>query len=51
MTGYAAPLKEMRFALEAVAGLGALSALPGLEEATPELVAAALDEANKLASG
>jgi len=51
MSGYAAPLKEMRFALEAVAGLDALSALPGLEEATPELVAAALDEANKLASG
>lgn len=51
MTAYAAPLKEMRFALEAVAGLDRLASLPGLEEAQPELVAAALEEANKLASG
>ncbi len=51
MTGYTAPLKEMRFALEAVAGLGALTALPGLEESGPELVAALLEEANKLATG
>lgn len=51
MTGYTAPLKEMRFALEAVAGLGQLATLPGLEEAQPDLIAAALDEADKLASG
>lgn len=46
---YVAPIKEMRFALEAVAGLEALSRLPGLEEAQPDLIAAALEEAGKLA--
>ncbi len=51
MTGYAAPLKEIRFALEAVAGLERLAELPGLEDAQPELVAAALEEAGKFAAG
>lgn len=49
MTGYSAPLKEMQFALEAVAGIADLAKLPGLEDAQPDLIAAALDEANKLA--
>lgn len=51
MVDYTAPLKEMQFALEAVAGLESLAQLPGLEDAQPDLVAAALDEANKLANG
>lgn len=51
MAEYTAPLKEMQFALEAVAGLKALTQLPGFEDAQPDLVAAALDEANKLANG
>ncbi len=49
MTGYSAPLREMQFALEAVAGLADISKLPGLEDAQPDLIGAALDEANKLA--
>ena len=51
MSEYTAPLKEMQFALEAVAGLASLATLPGLEDAQPDLVAAALEEASKLASG
>ncbi len=51
MAEYTAPLKEMQFALEAVAGLESIAQLPGLEDAQPDLVAAALDEANKLANG
>ncbi len=49
MTGYSAPLKEIQFTLEAVAGLAELAKLPGLEDAQPDLICAALDEANKLA--
>ncbi|MGF1610258.1 MAG: acyl-CoA dehydrogenase [Kiloniellales bacterium] len=49
MTGYHAPLTEMRFVLEAVAGLGEVAALPGYEETTPELVEAVLGEAGRLA--
>jgi hypothetical protein len=47
--GYSAPLKEMQFALEVVAGLADLSNLPGLEDSQPDLIGAALAEANKLA--
>ena len=46
---YAAPLAEMRFALNAVADLPEIAKLPGYEEATPDLVDAILDEAGKLA--
>ncbi|HEY6335050.1 MAG TPA: acyl-CoA dehydrogenase [Alphaproteobacteria bacterium] len=46
---YTAPTEEMRFALD-LAGLEKVSALPGCEEATPDLVDAALGEAGKLAS-
>ena len=45
---YAAPLEDMRFVLEEIAGLAALSRLPGLEEATPDLVEAVLSEAGRL---
>ena len=52
MTGYAAPLTEMRFALDAIAGLGEIAALPGFEAAASrETVDAILDEAAKFAGG
>ena len=50
MTAYQPPLEDMRFALAHAAGLDSLAALPGYEEATPDLVAAILDEAAKLAA-
>jgi alkylation response protein AidB-like acyl-CoA dehydrogenase len=46
---YAAPIQEMRFALDAIAGLPEIARLPGYEEATPDLVSAILAEAAKLA--
>ena len=50
MTTYLAPLADMRFVINELAGLDALNRLPGFEEATPELVDAILEEAGKLAS-
>ncbi len=50
MSGYAAPLTEMRFALDAIAGLGEIAALPGFDAvAARETVDAILDEAAKFA--
>ena len=46
---YAAPIGEMRFALDAIAQLPEIAKLPGYEEATPDLVGAILEEAAKLA--
>jgi alkylation response protein AidB-like acyl-CoA dehydrogenase len=46
---YAAPIAEMRFALDAVAELPEIARLPGYGEATPDLVDAILEEAGKLA--
>jgi len=46
---YAAPVEDMRFVLERLVGLDELAALPGCEDATPEIVAAVLEEASKLA--
>ena len=46
---YRAPISEMRFALDAVAGLPEIARLPGYEEATPDLVSAIMEEAGKLA--
>ncbi|MGH6946325.1 MAG: acyl-CoA dehydrogenase [Kiloniellales bacterium] len=50
MTDYRAPLAEMRFALEEVAGLGEVARLPGCQEASGELVMALLEQAGRLAS-
>src|SRR3546814_5891990 len=47
---YEAPIAEMRFALDAVAGLPEIARLPRYEEATPDLVSAILEEAGKLAA-
>ena len=50
MSSYAAPLKDMRFVLNELAGLAEVGKLPGYEEATPETVEAILEEASKFAT-
>ena len=42
MSAYTAPLRDMRFVLSELAGLGAVAQLPGCEEATPDTVDAIL---------
>ena len=49
MTEYTAPLRDMQFVIEELIGLEEITALPGYEEATPDIARAILDEANKLA--
>ena len=51
MSVYAAPLKDMKFVLNELAGLEEISKLPGLQDATPDTVDAILEEASKFASG
>ena len=51
MTDYNPPLREIRFALNSLAGLPGIAALPGFEEATPDLADSILEEAAKIASG
>ena len=43
MSAYVAPLKDMRFVLQELAGLDAVAKLPGCEEAVPETVDAILE--------
>ncbi|MBN3855560.1 acyl-CoA dehydrogenase [Paraburkholderia sp. Ac-20340] len=45
---YDAPIKDMLFVMQELAGLGEIAALPGAEDATPETVEAVLHEAAKL---
>lgn len=47
MSEYVAPLKDMRFAMQHLAGLEQIVNLPGCEEASPDVVDAILDEAAK----
>ena len=49
MSTYAAPLKDMRFVLNELAGLAEVAKLPGYEEATPDTVDAILEEAARFA--
>jgi 3-(methylthio)propanoyl-CoA dehydrogenase len=49
MSEYVAPLRDLKFALEELADLEGVRALPGYEEATPDLVDAVLAEAAKVA--
>ncbi|MCW5774274.1 MAG: acyl-CoA dehydrogenase, partial [Rhodospirillaceae bacterium] len=49
MTDYAAPLADIRFALEHVAEFDTIAKLPGYEEATPDVVGHILEEAGKFA--
>ncbi len=51
MSEYAAPLRDMHFVLDELAELSNVAALPGLEEATADVVGAVLEEAAKLAAG
>jgi len=51
MSAYAAPLKDMKFVLNELAGLAEVAKLPGYAEATPDTVDAILEEAGKFASG
>jgi alkylation response protein AidB-like acyl-CoA dehydrogenase len=46
---YSAPLADMRFVLDQVAGISELGQLPGFEAVSPDLVEAILGEAAKLA--
>ncbi len=45
MPTFHAPVTDMAFVLDEIAGLGAIAQLPGYEEATPDLVSAVLEEA------
>ena len=49
MTGYTAPLRDMRFVIHELAEAAAVCALPGYEDCTPELIDAILDEAARFA--
>jgi len=50
MSTYTAPTQDITFVLNEIAGLGDVAALPGCEDASPDLVEAILEEAGKLAS-
>ncbi len=47
---YTAPLADMRFVLDEMAGFGEVARLPGYEAAEPDLVDAVLGEAAKFAA-
>ncbi len=49
MATYAAPLRDIRFVLHELLDSASLAALPGYEQATPELMDAVIEEAAKLA--
>ncbi len=51
MSQYQAPLADMRFVMNELAGLDAIAALPGYEDASAETVAAILEEAARFAGG
>ncbi len=50
MSQYRAPLADMQFVMTELAGLGDVAQLPGCEDATPDTVAAILEEAGKFAT-
>jgi len=50
MSAYQAPLKDMRFVLNELAGLSEVAKLPGYQDASPDTVDAILEEASKFAS-
>src|SRR5436309_11338816 len=50
MSTYHAPLQEMTFVLNGLAGLAQVASLPGFEEAAPDTVNAILEEAAKFAT-
>ena len=50
MSAYEAPLADMRFVINELAGLDDIAGLPGFEDVSPDLVDAILEEAGKLGS-
>ena len=50
MSQYRAPLADMQFVMQELAGLAEVTALPGLEDATSDTVSAILEEADKFAT-
>jgi alkylation response protein AidB-like acyl-CoA dehydrogenase len=50
MSAYVAPLRDMRFVLNELAGLAEVAKLPGYQDASPDTVDAILEEASKFAS-
>ncbi len=50
MSAYTAPLKDMRFVLNELAGLAAVARLPGYQDTTPDTADAILEEAAKFAT-
>ena len=50
MSDYVAPVREMRFVLDEIASLEALTGLPGYEDVAADLVDAILGEAGKFAA-
>src|SRR5574343_1958531 len=50
MSEYSAPLADMRFVMQSLAGFDDVVSLPGCEEASPDVVAALLEEAARFSS-
>jgi acyl-CoA dehydrogenase len=50
MSTYHAPLADMQFVLNELAGLAQVASLPGFEDATPDTVTAILEEASRFAT-
>jgi alkylation response protein AidB-like acyl-CoA dehydrogenase len=50
MSDYTPPLRDMRFILEDIGNLADVAALPGLEESTPDITSAILEEAGRFAA-
>ena len=50
MSQYRAPLADMQFVMTELAGLAEIATLPGFTDATPDTVAAILEEAGKFAT-
>jgi acyl-CoA dehydrogenase len=50
MSTYRAPLSDMQFVMNELAGLSEIATLPGYEEATPDTVAVILEEASRFAT-
>ncbi len=51
MSTYAAPIRDIKFVVKELVGLDDITALPGCEEVTPDLVDAVLEEAGNFATG
>ena len=49
MSDYLAPIQDMQFVIDEIAELESITALPGYEDATSDLVEAVLEQAGKLA--